>query len=128
MVKAIQAAYKAVQKAIVSAYYTGTCTIIERRDVRDEKTKITRKSEVVVIENHPCKISYEKANAAVSSDAATAVSLNTKLFISPEIAINSGSKIVVEQNGVITEYCMSGEPAVYPTHKEVVLELFKEWA
>lgn len=128
MVKAIEAAYKAAQKAMESAYYAGVCTIIERRDVRDEKSKITRKSEVVVIENQPCKISYEKTNAAVSGDAATAVSLSTKLFISPEIAINSGSKVIVEQNGVTTEYCMSGEPAVYPTHKEIMLELFKGWA
>ena len=54
MVKAVAAARKAARKAIESTY-EGVCTIVERRDMRDEVTKITRKSEVTVIENQPCK-------------------------------------------------------------------------
>ena len=40
----LTAAQKAARKAIESTY-SGVCTIIERRDVRDEKTKITRKNQ-----------------------------------------------------------------------------------
>lgn len=54
MVKTVAAARKAARKAIESTY-EGVCTIVERRDMRDEVTKITRKSEVTVIENQPCK-------------------------------------------------------------------------
>jgi hypothetical protein len=67
-------------------------------------------------------------NAVVQTDTAAAVSQGTKLFISPEVVVNAGSKIVVEQNGVKTEYSASGEPAVYASHKEIMLELFKGWA
>ena len=60
MVSALEAARKAARKAIEKTYYTGLCSVVERRDVRDEQTKITHKSEVTVIENQPCKLSFEK--------------------------------------------------------------------
>lgn len=124
----LTAAQKAVKKAIESTY-SGVCTILERRDVRDEKTKITRKNEEVpVIENQPCKLSFEKLNAVVQSETAAKLTQGTKLFIAPEIKIKPGSKIIVEQNGTKTEYSASGEPAVYPSHNEYILELFREWA
>ena len=43
MVKTVAAARKAARKAIESTY-EGVCTIVERRDMRDEVTKITRKA------------------------------------------------------------------------------------
>lgn len=121
-------AQKAARKAIESTY-TGFCTIVERRDVRDEKTKITRKNEEVpIIENQPCKLSFEKLNAVVQTETAAVMVQGTKLFIVPEIKIKPGSKIIVEQNGTTTEYSASGEPAVYFSHSEYMLELFKGWA
>ena len=124
----LTAAQKAARKAIESTY-SGVCTILERRDVRDEKTKITRKNEEVpIVENQPCKLSFEKLNAVVQTDTAAKLTQGTKLFIAPEIKIKPGSKIIVEQNGTTTEYSASGEPAVYFSHSEYMLELFKGWA
>ena len=71
---------------------------------------------------------YEGVCTIVETDAAAAISQSTKLFISPEIVINGGSKIIVEQDGRKAEYSASGEPAVYSTHQEITLELFKGWA
>lgn len=123
----LTAAQKAARKAIESTY-SGVCTIIERRDVRDEKTKITRKNEEVpVVENQPCKLSFEKLNAVVQTDTAAKQTQGTKLFIAPEIKVKPGSKIVVEQNGVTTAYSASGVPAVYLSHAEIMLELFEGW-
>ena len=127
MVK-LTAAQKAARKAIESTY-SGVCTIIERRDVQDEKTKITRKNEEVpVVENQPCKLTNEKLNAVVQTDTAAKQTQGTKLFIAPEIKVKPGSKIVVEQNGVTTAYSASGVPAVYLSHAEIMLELFEGWA
>lgn len=128
MVKALEAARKAARKAQEALYYEGLCTIIEYQDVTDEETNITRQEEVTVIENQPCKLSFEKLNAVVQTDTAAAISQGTKLFIAPEVEVKGGSKIVVVQNGVTTEYSASGEAAVYPTHKEIMLELFRGWA
>lgn len=125
MVSGVSTARKAARKAIESTYI-GICTILERRDVRDEETKITRKNEEIpVVKNQPCKLSFEKLNAAAQTETATNSTQGTKLFIVPEIKVKPGSKIIVEQNGVKTEYSASGVPAVYPTHQEIVLELFE---
>lgn len=121
------AARNAARKAIESTY-EGVCSIVEYKAVTDEETKITRQAEVTVLENQPCKLSFEKLNAVVQTETAAAISQGTKLFISPEITIKGGSKIVVVQNGITGEYSASGEPAVYSSHQEIMLELFKGWA
>ena len=124
----LNAAQKAACKAIESTY-TGICTIIERRDLKDEKTKITHKNaEIAVIENQPCKLSFEKISPSVQTETAALITQSVKLFISPEIEIKPGSKIIAEQNGKTTEYMASGEPAIYLSHQEVMLELYEEWA
>ena len=74
------------------------------------------------------KESFEKINTVVQTETAASISQAVKLFIAPEIKVKGGSKLVVEQNGVTTEYSASGEPAIYLNHQEIILELFKGWA
>ncbi len=119
-------ARKAARKAIESTY-EGVCDVVEYGDILDEQTKITSQGEIVVLEGQPCKLSFETISAASQSDTVASVSQRTKLFISPEITVKSGSKIVVTQNGITTEYAASGEPAVYFSHQEIMLELFRGW-
>lgn len=126
----LSAAQEAARKAIESTYQD-TCTILERRDVRDDKTRITQKNgEVPVVENQPCKLSFEKLSAVVQTETAATAVQGTKLFLAPEISVCPGSKVIVEQacTGVKTEYSASGKPAVYPTHSEIILELFRGWS
>lgn len=125
--KVLQAAKKTARKAIESTY-SGSCTIKERRDTKDEVTKISRKTEVSVVEGQPCRLSFEKIAATVQTDTAAAVSQGIKLFLAPEITVNPGSKIVVTQAGITAEYQLSGVPAVYESHQEIMLELFRGWA
>lgn len=127
MVKAIEAARTAARKA-QEIFYEGTCTVIEYKNLTDEASKITRQKEVAVLENQPCKLSFENLNASAQTETAAAISQGLKLFLAPEIKVNSGSKIVVTQNGVSEEYSASGVPAIYPTHQEIILELFRGWA
>ncbi|EQF03283.1 hypothetical protein QEI_0865, partial [Clostridioides difficile CD129] len=47
-----------------------------------------------------------------------------KLFISPDIEIKAGSKLIINDK----EYVRSGESAIYPNHQEIILELFKDKA
>lgn len=128
MVSALEAARKAARKAIEKTYYTGLCSVVERRDVRDEQTKITHKSEVTVIESQPCKLSFEKLDATAQTETAASLTQGTKLFLPPNVEIKAGSKIIVEQDGVKNAYSASGVPAVYPTHQEIILTLFERWA
>lgn len=127
MVKELERVRSAARKALESTY-EGECTIIGHRDVKDEKTKLSREEEVIVLQGQPCKLSFERLAAASRTETVSTVSQGVKLFLAPEIRVGSGSRIVVTQNGVTDEYCASGEPAVYGTHQEIVLELARRWA
>lgn len=122
MNKAMQAAQKAARKAIESTY-TGLLTVTEYQAVKDPVTHITKNQKVVVLENQPCKLSFETIKTAIQTEAAAIISQAVKLFVSPDVTIKAGSMITVTQNGVTTEYTSSGVPAIYPTHQEIMLEL-----
>lgn len=126
MVKAMERARRAARKA-QEATYEGLCTIFEYREVTDGDTKLSSEEEVAVIEDQPCKLSFEKLNAAVQTETAAMAAQGIKLFLAPETEVKSNSKIVVTQNGATREYCASGEPAIYSTHQEIPLELFRGW-
>lgn len=127
MVKAMEAARKAARQA-QEATYEGLCTIFEYREVTDAKTKLSSEEGVAVVEDQPCKLSFEKLNSVVQTETTAVQTQGVKLFLAPEIGIGSNSKIVVTQNGVTEEYSASGKPAIYPTHQEITLELFRGWS
>lgn len=127
MVKAVEAARQAARKAIESMY-DGVLSVTEHQKVKDEKTKLTKYQDVVVLSDQPCKLSFERLQTAIQSDSAASVAQTTKLFVSPDIVIKAGSKITVEQAGVSTDYTCSGIPAVYDTHQEITIDLFEDWA
>lgn len=102
--------------------------VSEYQKVKDPVTALTSYKEVVVLENQPCKLSFESITTAIQTEAAVTISQAVKLFLSPDITIKPGSKLKVTQTGVTTEYSSSGVPAVYPTHQEIMLELFDGWA
>lgn len=126
MVKAIQAAKKAARKAIESTY-DGVTVVEEYQQVKDEVTKLTSNEIVVVLENQPCRLSFEKLQIANQTESAAEVTQTTKLFIAPDVVIKPGSKITVTQAGRTAEYTYSGVPAVYDTHQEIILDLFTDW-
>lgn len=127
MVKAMDAAYKAARKAMENTY-SGVLTVTERRKVRNEQTKLTSVEDVVVLLNQPCKLSFESVAPVQQSETAAAVSQTVKLFLAPDVMISPGSKLTVTQNGVTGDYTRSGVAAVYPTHQEIMLELFERWS
>ena len=124
---AIQKARQAAKKVIESMHYDGICSVTEREKVIDDNTKITGYQDVVVLENQPCHLVFKTVNSAAQTESAAAVEQTTELLISPDIIIRPGSKITVTQEGVTTDYTYSGVPAVYATHQQIVLELFREW-
>lgn len=105
----------------IEMMYRDRCTIVEYQPTKDPITKRTNNKEVVVLENQPCKLSYK--NIASATDGKVAKLTQTiKLFISPNINIKAGSKLIINNK----EYIRSGESAIYPSHQEVILEIFKD--
>ncbi len=120
--------YILAARQAVESQYDGICNIIEHQKVKDPKTKKSNFIENVVKEEQACKVSYEDIYVNTETETQSKVVTKIKLFIAPELDIKPGSKIVVTQKGRTTEYKNSGEPAIYDTHQEIMLEKFKEWA
>lgn len=126
MVKALEKA-RAQAKNRFEELYEGVCTVIERRQVKDTHTKIKQTKEIIVLDGQPCRLSFEKASAALQTETAAKKSQEIKLFLPSEVVIKPGSKVIVEQNGIRGEYSASGVPKTYQTHQEIMLELFERW-
>ena len=112
----------------IESLYEDTCTVIERKKITDPITKLTKTEPVEVLKNQPCKLSFSSVKAAEEGSNVATVSQVVKLFIAPEIDIKPGSKIAVTHLGKVTEYASSGQEANFSTHKEIVLNLYKEYA
>ena len=108
--------------------YQGKCTITEHQKFKKEN-KSTGFQDVVVLEDIPCRLSFKTVTNTNQTDtgASTVVQI-VKIFLAPDINVKPGSKLTVTQNGVTAEYKSSGEPAMYNTHQEITLELFKGWS
>ncbi|HBE9436516.1 TPA: hypothetical protein KNH97_001497 [Clostridioides difficile] len=107
----------------IEMLYRDRCTIVEYQPVKDPVTKRTNNKEVIVLENQPCKPSYKNIVSATEGKLAK-LEQTIKLFISPDIEIKAGSKLIINDK----EYVRSGESAIYPNHQEIILELFKDKA
>jgi hypothetical protein len=103
-------------------------TVTEHKKVRDERSKLTTQREEVVLEDQPCRLSFETLKSAQQTESAAGITQSIKLFLAPEITVKPGSKVTVTQDGVTADYKCSGVPAVYPSHQEIILELFERWA
>ncbi|EIS9734294.1 hypothetical protein K9757_14265 [Clostridioides difficile] len=107
----------------IEMLYRDKCTIVEYQPIKDAITKRTNNKEVIVLENQPCKLSYKNITSATDGKVAK-LEQTIKLFISPDIEIKAGSKLIINDK----EYVRSGESAIYPNHQEIILELFKDKA
>lgn len=118
---------KKARKALESMY-EGTCDIVEHKKVK-KSNGATVSEDVKVLEKEPCRLSFKTITSTNPTDTgASALKQTTTLFINPDVKIAPGSKIIVTQNNVTTEYKQSSEPAMYDTHQEIILDIFKEWS
>ena len=112
--------------------YRGVCDIFAAEPVRDPAGTVTFR-ETPAYTGVPCKLSFKTMTvrtltSSSQTESAAQVVQSVKLITAPEIRIPPGSRISVEQDGVRTDYCSSGKPAVFPAHQEVMLELAQKWA
>lgn len=113
----------------IKSLWRGKCTVtVRNNDTTDENTGRVAVGEVDTYKDEPCRISFDTVNATQPENNAANIVQSITLFIDRAVAIPEGSKITVTQNGVTAVYEKSGKPAVYSTHQEIPLELFKGWA
>ena len=118
------------QRKALERMWRDRCTIIRKVKATDPKTKLTDFSETPLVENQPCKLSFE--TLTVTNGEHTAAKPQTvKLFLSPDIVIPAGCKIVVRRfNDLEREFTFShsGESGVFTNHQEIYLDNWKGWA
>ncbi|MBE6070051.1 MAG: hypothetical protein E7211_20535 [Clostridium lundense] len=119
---------RVLARMAIERLYEDKCTVTEVQKTKDPVTHITSSQPVLVLENQPCKLSFSSIKSADESSNVASVEQVVKLFISPDITIKPGSKITVTHLEKVIEYSCSGQEVNYPTHKEIVLQLFKEYA
>lgn len=115
-------------RAALESLYQGRCDIISQKEVFDPVTKQTSFEDVKVIAGQPCRLSYKTITMAQEGTGATRLVQVIKVFIAPEIEVKAGSRLVITQNGKTAEYKASGEPALYGSHQEIILELAGDFA
>lgn len=109
------------------------CSIFVQEETTNPDTNITVFQETPLLENQPCKLSFEKLTSTDENHVAT-VSQGVKLFLSPDVVIPPGCKIVVQrfnrQNELVREFTFSqsGEAGVFSDHQEIILTMWEGWA
>ena len=106
--------------------WIGKATIYEYQEVTDPNTFQTTTKPVAVYTDKPCRISYSTEQVTNINTGIAEVVQRTKLFISPEIEIKTGSLIEVTQHGRTNTYKRTSEPAVYTNHQEITISLDKD--
>lgn len=103
------------------------CTIIQGVKVTDPETKLTGFQESPLLENQPCKLSFETLTSS-EGDPVAAVGQTVKIFCSPDVIVPAGCKVIVTRRNQVFTYASSGEPGVFTDHQEIILTLWKGWA
>lgn len=112
----------------VRSLWIGKCTVTVLQHTTSEKNGRATKTEVPIIQNEPCRVSFTSIRPVIPAEKAHKTTQSTKLFIRPDLQIPPGSKITVTQKGVTGVYRQSGISAVYSTHQEIPLDLWEGWA
>lgn len=118
------------QRKALERLWKDRCTVYHRVKVTDPKTKLTDFDEKPLLQDQPCKLSFETLNSTDGDHVAT-VAQSVKLFISPDVEIPAGCKIVVTRFNDLERtftYSRSGESGIFTNHQEIMLEPFKGYA
>lgn len=106
------------------------CSVFVKEKVTDPTAHLTDFEEMPLLQDQPCKLSFETVTSTGGDSVAT-VTQNVKLFLSPDVNIPAGCKIVVKRfNDLEREftYSKSGEAGVFTNHQEIQLVPFKGYA
>ncbi|MBQ9518971.1 MAG: hypothetical protein IJR59_03650 [Firmicutes bacterium] len=106
----------------LESLYVGECTVYGFEDVVEDG--ITRQ-ETRVIYTGKCRLSYNikygSSREGTQTSTFDKAEQRIRLFLNNDCEIPPGSRVVVNQNGVETQYRTSGRASVYTYHQEITL-------
>lgn len=110
----------------LKSLWIGKCTVYEYATITDPFTFQSIQKQVPILEDEPCRLSYNQEQATNIESGAAVISQSITLFIRPDLEIRPGSVIEVTQHGKTTKYKGSSKSAIYTNHQEIVLELYED--
>lgn len=110
----------------LKSLWIGKCTVYEYATVTDPITFQSIQKQVPILENEPCRLSYNYEQSTNIQSGAAVISQSITLFIRPDLEIKPGSVIEVTQHGRTNKYKRSGKPAIYTNHQEIILDLYED--
>lgn len=117
-----------IARLAIESMYTGRATVTAREKAVN-KHGGTVYQEKELLTDIPCRLSHKSVVQSASDESgAFKAEKVTELITSPDITIPENSKITVTQAGRTEAYTLSGSPAVYDTHQEIILERWQKWA
>lgn len=106
----------------LESLYVGECTVYGFADVVEDG--VTRQ-EMREIYTGKCRLSYNikytSSREGMQTPTFDKAEQRIRLFLKNDCEIPAGSRVVVRQNGIETEYRTSGRASVYTHHQEVAL-------
>ncbi len=114
-------------KSILESMYQDTCDVIEHHKVRKPDGAMAFE-DVTVHSSIPCRLSFKSPSTTNNTESASAMYQQIEVFLAPDVEIKAGSKLVITHLGKASEYKNTGEPSVYKTHQEILLDIFKGWS
>lgn len=114
-------------KMAIEKLYEDTCNIYTYEKITEANTGITRQVKKNYLENISCRVSFSNFPSTTDDEQAK-LTQSIKLFLPSDILIKAGSYVSICRQGLITDYVCSGKPAIYKTHQEINLELYKDYA
>lgn len=118
------------QRKALERLWKDRCTIYHQVKEKDPVTKLTGFEEQPLLQDQPCKLSFETLNATDGGHVAV-LTQSVKLFLSPDVEIPAGCKIVVTRFNDLERqfiYSNSGAAGVFTNHQEILLEPWKGYA
>ena len=114
-------------KMAIEKLYEDTCNIYTYEKITEANTGITKQVKKIYLENISCRMSFSNFPSTTNDEQAK-LTQSIKLFLPSDILIKAGSYVSICRQGLTTDYVCSGKPAIYKTHQEINLELYKDYA
>lgn len=114
----------AFKREVLESLYVGTCTIHVTKHIEDPDTRISKATDVIVVEDEPCRVTRQ--NASISKQKQSRLpdefTETTNVMLAPEIVVPPGSVLVITMNGETKSYKASSDPQMYSDHQTIKIQ------
>lgn len=107
----------------LSLLFEDRVTAIAVETYEDEKTKVTKRRKVTVVDNKPCRISFNVSSHSDDFIGHSEIERKDILTTGHDVNIPKGSDVIVTRcDGSIYHYKFSDVPSIHLSHRRYILE------